>query len=140
MDPLQIAENCQILRKRLSRWILDMHQHSLPLKISDVCHLAQLLLSARLKSTKKVTFGENWVTQFVERHPELESKYTRQYDYKSAKCKDPELIKGCFNHVQETIQRYGILEHDIYNMGETGFQIGVASTAMVFSYSKGIWY
>ena len=30
----------------LSRWILDMDQRGLPLQISNVCHLAQLLLSA----------------------------------------------------------------------------------------------
>ena len=30
----------------LSRWILDMHHHGLPLQISNVRYLAQLLLSA----------------------------------------------------------------------------------------------
>ena len=34
-------------------------------------------------------------------------------------------------HVLRTIQRYGILEKDIYNMNETGFQMGVTSTAKV---------
>lgn len=33
--------------------------------------------------------------------------------------------------VQETIQKYGILAEDIYNMDETGFKMGVASTAKV---------
>lgn len=49
---------------------------------------------------------------------------------------DPELIKGWFHHVQQTIQRYSILEKDIYNMDETGFQMGVASTAKVICGSE----
>ena len=36
----------------LSRWILDMYERGLPLQISNVRHLAQLLLSARLKSQR----------------------------------------------------------------------------------------
>ena len=105
----------------LSRWILDMYECGLPLRISNVRYLAQLLLSARLKSSEKAAIGEQWVNQFIQRHPELKSKYTRQYDYQRAKCENPELIKNWFTCVQETIQKYGILEQDIYNMDETGF-------------------
>lgn len=115
----------------LSRWILSMDQRGLPIRISNVHHLARLLLSARSKPCKSTSISERWVSRFIERHPELKSKYTRQYDHQRAKCEDPELIKGWYNRVQETIQKYGILEHDIYNMDETGFQMGVASTAKV---------
>lgn len=115
----------------LSRWILDMSQRGLPLQLSSVHYLAQLLLSARLKSPQKATIGELWVNRFIKRHPELKSKYTRQYDYQRAKCEDPGLIKNWFSCVQETILKYGILEQDIYNMDETGFQMGMASTAKV---------
>ena len=120
----------------LSRWILNMCQRGLPLQISSVRHLAQLLLSARLKFPEKATIDELWVNQFIQRHPELQSKYTRQYDYQRAKCEDPELMKSWFNRVQETIQRYGILEQDIYNMDKTDFQMGVASTAKVICSSE----
>ena len=105
----------------LSRWILDMSQRGLPLQLSSVYYFAQLLLSARLKSPQKATIGELWVNRFIKRHPELKSKYTRQYDYQRAKCEDSGLIKNWFSCVQETILKYGILEQDIYNMDETGF-------------------
>ena len=64
-------------------------------------------------------------------HPELKlkSKYIRRYGYQHAKCEDPELIKGCFNRIQEIMLRYGIAEQNIYNMDETGFKMSVASTA-----------
>ena len=113
----------------LKKWILDMDKHSLPLQIANIRHLAQLLLSAQ--KSKDVLISDKWVSQFIQHHPELQSKYTRQYDYRHAKCEDSELIKGWFDRVQETIQKYDILEQDIYNMDETGFQMGVASTAKI---------
>ena len=109
----------------LSEWILDMDRRGLPLQISVVHHLAQLLFSARIPST---IIGKNWVNRFVKRNPGLISKYTRKYDYQRAKCEDPNLIKSWFTRVQKTIQEYGILDEDIYNMDETGFQMGVAGT------------
>ena len=121
--------NCQKLsineESVLSAWILDMDMRGLPLQISVVHHLAQLLLSARIPSA---IIGKNWVNRFVKRHPGLISKYTRKYDYQRAKCEDPKLIKSWFTCVQKTIQEYGILAEDIYNMDETGFQMGVAGT------------
>ena len=41
------------------------------------------------------------------------------------------LILAWFERVQKTIEIYGILDNDIYNFDETGFQMGVASTAKV---------
>ena len=54
-----------------------MYQRGLPLQISNVRYLAQLLLSARLESFEKAIIGELWVNWFIQRHPELKSKYTR---------------------------------------------------------------
>jgi len=59
------------------------------------------------------------------------SKYSQKYDYQQAKCEDSELIKGWFKWFYNTIQNYGILTQDIYNMDETGFQISVISTVKV---------
>ena len=105
-----------------------MDKRGLPLQLSTVRHLAQLLLSARLPS-QPVIIGECWVNHFIKRHPELKSKYTRKYDYQRAKCESPGLIQGWFERVNETIQKYRILDEDIYNMDETGFRMGVTSTA-----------
>ena len=80
----------------LSRWILDMHHHGLPLQISNVRYLAQLLLSAWMKpsNAENVTINKLWVNQFIKHHPELKSKYTCPYNYQHAKCEDPGLMKN----------------------------------------------
>ena len=51
-----------IEEETLSKWILDMDQRGLPLQISNVCHLAQLLLSARLKPSQDAFISEQWAS------------------------------------------------------------------------------
>ena len=84
-----------------------------------------------MKPSEKATISELWVNHFIKCHPELKSKYTCPYDYQCTKYKDLELIKSWFKCVQETIQKYGILEQDIYNIDKTGFQMGVVSTTKI---------
>ena len=121
----------------LKKWILDMAERGLPLQVSRVQYLAQILLSARLKpSSTSAIISDRWVHRFVQRHNDIQSKFTSRYDYQRAKCEDPETIRGWFRLVHNTIQKYGILEQDIYNMDETGFQMGVISTARVICGSE----
>ena len=133
---MQTTSNYQKLstteESTLLAWILDMDKHGLPLQLPIVSYLAQLLLSACLSQpSHAITIGGHWVNRFIKHHPELRSKYSWKYDYQCAKCEDSKLIKAWFTWVQETIEKYEILLKDIYNMDETGFQMGVTSTAKV---------
>ena len=131
------ASNCQKLsnteESTLLSWILDMDKHGLPLQLSTICHLAQLFDSTHHGplSSQPVTIGENWVNCYIQCHPELKSKYTWKYDYQHAKCEYSQLIKNWFKRVKETTEKYRIVQEDIYNIDETGFQMGVTSTAKV---------
>jgi hypothetical protein len=71
------------------------------------------------------------VNCYINQHAELSSKYTQKYDYQQARCDDPELFQEWFCRFSSTIKNYGIAKDDIYNMDETGFQIGMISTAKV---------
>ncbi|OJJ87265.1 uncharacterized protein ASPGLDRAFT_1153176 [Aspergillus glaucus CBS 516.65] len=94
-----------------------MGQHGLPLQISTVRYLAQLLLSARL-SSQTAYVGECWVTHM----PNV---------------KIQSLLWGTqYKHFRDAIEKYGILEQDIYNMDETGFRMGMTSTAKVICGSE----
>ena len=81
------------------------------------------------------TVGEKWARRFLNRHLDLKSRYLRKYDYQRALCEDPEKVLEWLQRVQNTIQSNGILDCDIYNLDETGFQMGVASTAKVVTRS-----
>jgi RecB family endonuclease NucS len=80
--------------------------------------------------------GVNWASTFVKRQPQLTIRFNRKYDYQRAKCENPEIIRGWFGLVQNTIAKYSIQEADIYNFDETGFFIGVISTAIVITSSE----
>lgn len=96
--------------------------------------MASLLLSSWLNAP--ATVGQYWVQRFINRHHELKSKYSCRYDHQQALCKDLKLIKEWFQRVLEAVQKYGITKQDIYNFDETGFSIGMISTAKVVTGSE----
>jgi hypothetical protein len=95
--------------------------------------MANLLLQKRSNSSQgnPLTVGKLWVHNFVRRYQVLTSRYNRKYDYQRAKCEDPAIIREWFRLIRNTIAKYGILDEDIYNFDETGFQMGVITTAKV---------
>lgn len=95
--------------------------------------MACLLVAQHEKPTN---VGQLWVRNFINRHDTLKSKYNRKYDYQRAQCEDPELIRAWFQRVRNTIAEYGIHNDDIYNFDETGFQMGIISTAKVVTGSN----
>jgi hypothetical protein len=114
------------------QYILHLDSKGFPPRISSVKDMANHLLAQR--STERV--GQRWAYNFIKRHPELVTRFNRKYDYQRAKCEDPTLIQGWFTLLSNTIAKYGILESDIYNFDETGFIIGIISTATVVTSSE----
>lgn len=124
------SPNCQKMTgnqdSSLKKWIFDMDRRGLPPTQSMVHEMVNLLLQDS-KCTTPV--GPNWVTLFIMRHGDLSSKYTQKYDYQRAHFENPGFILKWFELVRATIEKYAIQEQDIYNFDESGFQMGVASSA-----------
>ncbi|EKV06856.1 hypothetical protein PDIG_76290 [Penicillium digitatum PHI26] len=97
--------------------------------------MANVLLSHRGINPSS-TVGKNWVTNYIKRHPNLSSRFSRRYNYERAKCEDPKIIGEWFTLVQKTILQYGIDNDDIYNFDETGFAMGLTATAKVITRSE----
>jgi hypothetical protein len=114
------------------QYILQLDSKGFPPRISGIKDIANRLLSER--STERV--GQRWAYNFIKRHPELATRYNRKYDYQRAQCEDPILIRGWFALLSNTIAKYGVQESDIYNFDETGFLMGVISTATVVTTSE----
>ena len=110
-----------------------MDQRGLAPRADTVRQMANLLLSKRAPELK---VGINWVRNYVLRHDSLKSRFNRKYDYQRALCEDPRLLRDWFQLVHNTQAKYGIAQEDIYNFDETGFQMGVISTAKVISGSQ----
>ena len=76
----------------LRQWILSMDQRGMQPRIATVRQMASILATQRTGSTTPLSVGQCWVSRFIKRHDDLQSKYNRKYDYQRAKCEDPVLI------------------------------------------------
>jgi hypothetical protein len=119
----------------LEKWILSMDRRGGAPRPSMVREMANLLLEKR-GTTPVPSVGENWVTNYVKRHPLLSSRFSKRYNYERAKCEDPKVIMEWFNLVEKTILQFGIDPDDVYNFDETGFAMGLTATAKVISRSE----
>ena len=111
----------------LTKWILSMDDRGVPPRPPMVRRMADILLSA----TGTDTVGKNWVGNYIQRTPDVQTRFSRRYSYARALQEDPRILREWFQRVQDTISRYGILPDDIYNFDETGFAMGLVSTAKV---------
>jgi hypothetical protein len=120
----------EIEENSLKKWVISMDIRGAAPRPSMVQEMANLLLATR-GTTPIQTVGKNWVSTYVKRHPELDTRFSRPYNYKRAKCEDPKIITEWFDLVQKTTLKYGIHKDDIYNFDETGFAMGLTATAKV---------
>ncbi len=114
------------------QYILDLDSRSFPPRRSGVEDIANRLLADRDAPPVR----PRWASNFVKRHKELSTRFTRRYDYQRAQCEDPTLILGWFQLMRDTIAKYGIEESDIHKFDETGFIMGIISTAIVVTSSE----
>lgn len=115
----------------LIQWIISMDEWGQPPQVATVWEIANLLLSNWDNSTTPKTVGKCWVKWFIDCHPELETQFSQLYNYKQALCEDPKVIWEWFELVQNTIQKYRIVQENIYKLDKTGFQMGIIGTAKI---------
>jgi hypothetical protein len=85
-----------------------------------------------LRKTRRARpVGKLWAHRFVQRRPELKTRFKRVYDFQRALCEDPELIGAWFQLVQNMRAKYGVVDSDFYNFDETGFMMGQIAPGMV---------
>ncbi|KAL1960690.1 hypothetical protein VTO42DRAFT_6520 [Malbranchea cinnamomea] len=136
-------ENAQEKNRKLSKseeitltqQILSMDERGKPLRAATVREMANALLAKRDESTTPPTVGKCWVNHFMRRNG-LESRFSRKCDYRRALYEDPNITRGWFQLVQNTIEKYGILPEDIYNFDEVGFLMGMIETTRVVTGSE----
>jgi hypothetical protein len=111
----------------LTKWILCMDDRGAAPRPPMVRTMANILLAA----TGDDVVGKCWVTNFIKRTPAIQTRFSRRYNYARAQQEDPSILRAWFKRLEETICQYGILQDDIYNFDETGFAMGLVSTAKV---------
>ena len=127
--------NCHKLTKLeeevIVRNILEMDSRGFAPRLAGVEDMANFILESR--GGKRV--GKLWAHRFVQRRPDLKTRFNRVYDFQRALCEDPELIGAWFRLVHNIRTKYGVLDCDFYNFDETGFMMGVICPAMVVTHA-----
>jgi hypothetical protein len=120
----------------LLRKILQLSADGSPSQRRNVQEMANIMLRTKNPANPR-TVGVNWVANFVKHHAELSSVYSRNFDIERAEVEDPKLISLWFKLVEDTIAKHGVVEKDVFNFDETGFQVDVISTSKVVTASNG---
>jgi hypothetical protein len=107
--------------------ILKLDAQGLSPTTSLVKEMADAICKARGIPPVRV----NWSYTFIKRTPALKTRLGRTYECQRRLCEDLKVIGSWFELVKNTINKYGILQQDIYNFDETGFQMGQISASMV---------
>ena len=132
MTPLADRRNAQhnltlTKEETIVQYVLDLDSRGFPPRISDVRSMADLL-----RTTRHATpVGTKWPYNFVQRRPELKTRFSRAYDFQRALCEDPDIINAWFQLVANMRTKYGIQDCDFYNFDEIGFMMGVICGNMV---------
>ena len=112
-------------------YILDRDSRGFPPRQADVEDMANYLRKCR----KAKPVGKLWAHRFVQRRPELKTRFNRVYDFQRALCEDPELIGAWFRLVENMRAKYGVVDGDFYNFDETGFMMGMIAPRMVVTHA-----
>jgi hypothetical protein len=115
----------------LSQYIIDLDSRGFAPRLAGVEDMANYLLETG--RAKRV--GKLWEHRFVQRRPELKTRFNRVYDFQRALCEDPVLIGKWFELVQNMRAKYGVLDCDFYNFDETRFMMGMICPGMVVTRS-----
>jgi hypothetical protein len=88
----------------ITKYILELASRGFLPTLAIVRDMANALLAER--GADEV--GIKWPSNFVQRTTALQTKFTRKYDYKRAKCEDRQVIIDWFDLVRLTREAHGI--------------------------------
>lgn len=112
----------------LKGWIFQVAEWGWPPKVSQVKFMATEML---VDKGDNRALGYNWMTGFLRRNSDLQSRFSQPLDQERAATHDPEVLLRWFQLVGSIIQKYDIQQADTYNMDETGFALGVTGRTRV---------
>jgi len=130
--PANLRKLTDLEEKVLLERVLDLDARGFQPRLADIREMADRLRAARDASR----VGPRWANNFVDRHNELTTRFRRRIDYQRTQCEDPDVVNAWFRLVRNVVDKYAILEGDIYNFDETGFQMGILSGAKVVTSSE----
>ncbi len=90
--------------KVLLERVLDLDARGFQPRLSDIREMADRLRTIRDASR----VGPRWANNFVDRHPEVTTRFRRRIDYQRTQCEDPDVVNAWFRLVRNVIDKYAI--------------------------------
>lgn len=110
-------------------WIDLLIRWGWPPAIWRVRDMAQSVLNQR-SSTDHI--GANWVYKFLERFPDLHTRFSTPIEHERLAALDASRIQNWFALYEEIVAKYNIHKRNQYNMDEKGWPMGVPQKEKVF--------
>ena len=136
-SPQHAHESQQILsdseEKALAKWITTLTLTGLPPSYSAIKNMVDAIRARRAASVNTPSMqlvsysplGKRWVSRFITRHRFLKSVYARRIDANRADQSKREVIERWFNVVAQVFAEYDIDLENVYDMDESGFNVGI---------------
>ena len=126
--------------KALCRYIDRLDSINLHVRQEFVVDAANAILKERAgKNNTPLTVGKCWIKRFLKRHS-YDTVKQKVLEQNRQVAENPKVVREWFEKLRKVIQEEGILPEDIYNMDETGFQIGVGKDQLVITKRKRAHY
>ena len=82
-----------------------------------------LYLYEKRTENKRIRVEKNWITRFLDRHPDLATKFSTKLDQQRAHASCPRFLKDYFSKLSTIIRQHKLQPFQIFNMDEKGFPI-----------------
>ena len=116
-----------VVERSLVRWINDMDASGfLPCLDLFKAVAARLVLD-----DGGPPLGITWLRRFLNRQPQHSTKFANRLNRKRAHSSKSEPINDFFRKLQALLRKYKFLPHNIYNMDEKGFLLGLSDRTNV---------
>ena len=119
----------------LTKWISTSTVIGTPPSYKTIREMADQIRQNRVHSINERIFypplGKNWVGNFMKRHPQFKATYTRRIEASRIEQSTEERCKNWLDAVSEVLREHNIPASNVYNMDETGFNVGVAKTGRI---------
>ena len=116
MQRLTVAEE-----EAIRDWLLDLSSWGWPIRVERLRAMAIELL---VNKGDTEDLGIHWTEQYLDRHPQLKTKFMSGLDKERAEAQDPDIFQHWFELYKTTTQKYNIKPLNRYNMDEKGVMMG----------------
>jgi len=121
--------------KAIVAWCKEQDNCGFPPRLDMVKSMALFLYKKRTGDKGK-SLGKNWITRFLDRHPDMATKFSTKLDRQRAHASCPRLLRDYFSKLSRIIHQHNLKGFQIFNMDEKGFLMGIAARAKVICHRR----